>query len=92
LEKERSNHEQFQDVIGHVKGKIIYEKLFKDFLLLYTLMKIQRRLPPANFDVFTQLEIATRKMIAVKISDGDEWQHIAKLINKRPSLIIDASM
>jgi hypothetical protein len=36
------------------------------------------------------LEIATREMIAGKIPDGDEWQHIAKLINKRPSLIIDA--
>jgi hypothetical protein len=91
LEKERSNHEQFQDVKGPIKGKIIYEKLFKYFLLLCTLMKIQRSLPPANFDLFTQLDIATRKMIATKIPDGVEWKHIEKLRNKRPLLTIQAS-
>jgi hypothetical protein len=66
MEKKRISYEQFKDVNGSIRGIVIYETLFKYFLLLFTLINIQKDLAPTCYELFMDLEITTRKMISCK--------------------------
>jgi len=76
IEKERTNHEQFEDIIGLIRGIIIFKKLSNDFTFLSILKTIQRNLPLACYDLYTELDIMGNKMLSYKIPQGDDWKRI----------------
>jgi len=52
IEKKKSNHEQFDDATGPIRGMVIYDKLSHDFMLLNILKNIQENLPRAYYDLY----------------------------------------
>ena len=83
--KSRNDDSKFQCIQGSVKDESIVDLLYGDFQLLFEVRKLFQNMPLSTYGKFTQLDIASRKMLVYHYPTGREWKNIAKFASTGPA-------
>ena len=65
-----------------IKGNHIYDVLDKDFCLYYEARRIISNLPPPSYNLFSDLDVVNRDLLAVAFPSSSVWQRIAQFSSK----------
>ena len=65
-----------------IKGNHIYDVLDKDFCLYYEVRRIISNLPPPSYNLFSDLDVVNRDLLAVAFPSSSIWQRIAQFASK----------
>ena len=66
----------------NIKGNNIYDALDKDFCLYYEARGIISNLPPPSYNLFSDLDVVNKDLLAVAFPSSSVWQRIAQFANK----------
>ena len=83
--KSRNDDSKFQCIEGSAKGESIVDLLYGDFQLLFEVRKLFQNMPLSTYGQFTQLDIASRQMLAYNYPTGQEWKNISKFASTGPA-------
>ena len=56
------DHSKFEDLVKGLIGKVIVEKLMKDFALLDRFLVTKEGLPAVSYETYVDLEVLIREM------------------------------
>lgn len=65
-----------------IKGNHIYDVLDKDFCLYYEARRIVSNMPPPSYNLFSDLDVINRDLLAVTFPSSSVWQRIAQFASK----------
>ena len=65
-----------------IKGNHIYDVLDKDLCLYYEARRIISNLPPPSYNLFSDLDVVNRDLLAVAFPSSSIWQRIAQFARK----------
>ena len=65
-----------------IKGRQIYEVLNKEFCLFYETRKIISSLLPPSYNLYLDLDVVNRDLLAVAFPASSAWQRISQFASK----------
>ena len=78
LVQNRMDHSKFEDLVKGLTGKIIVEKLTKDFEILQKFLIIRRGSPTVSYEAYVDLEVSIREMIEYDTQNVEQWKIMEK--------------
>ena len=66
------DHSKFEDLVKGLTGKVIVDKLTKDFEILQKFLIIRGGLPTMSYKTYMDLEVSIREMIEYDIPSAEQ--------------------
>ena len=74
LVQNHMDHSKYKDLVKGLTGKIIVEKLTKDFEILQKFLIIRRGLPAVSYEAYVDLEVSIREMTEYNTPNVEQWR------------------
>jgi hypothetical protein len=87
LIKQRNHIEVLWDVTVTFKSKLSFDQLSFDFRIFNSVSNLHQMLPHVSFDLFTELDLSTRKVSKFIYPKGKKLANIARLRSKDPTMV-----
>ena len=68
------NHSKFDDLVKGLTGKVIMDKLTKDFEILQKFLIVRVGLPTMSYESYMELEVSIQEMIEYDIPSMEQWR------------------
>ena len=78
LVQSRMDHSKFDDLEKGLTGKVIVDKLTKDFEILQKFLIIRGGLPKVSDEAYMELEVSIWEMIEYDIPSTEQWRAIER--------------
>ena len=72
------DHSKFEDLVKGLTGKIIVEKLTKDFEILEKFLIIKKELPVVSYEAYVDLEVSIREMTEYATPNAEQWRIVER--------------
>ena len=70
------DHSKFEDLVKGLTGKIIVEKLTKDFEILQKFLIVRGGLPTISYEAYVDLEVFIREMTEYDTPSVEQWRTV----------------
>ena len=78
LVQNRMDHSKFEDLVKGLTGKIIVEKLTKDFEIFEKFLIIRKGLPAMSYEAYVDLEVSIREMKEYDTKNAEQWRTVER--------------
>ena len=68
------DHSKFDDLVKGLTGKVIVDKLTKDFEILQKFLIVRGGLTTMSYETYMDLEVSIREMIEYDIPSAEQWR------------------
>ena len=77
------DHSKFEYLVKGLIGKIIVEKLTKEFEILEKVLIIKKGLLVVSYEAYVDLEVSIREMIEYDTPNAEQWKIVEKFRKTR---------
>ena len=72
------DHSNFDDLVKGLMGKVVVDKLTKDFEILQKFLIVKGGLPTMSYETYMDLEVSIWEMIEYDIPSVEQWRAVER--------------